>query len=66
MPLRRVATILVGLLLAAPGAGLRFTAAAERWEQLPEKQPAGAAAVEAPAAKKGVADWIWGPSDDGQ
>ena len=66
MPLRRVATIFFGLLLAAPGAGLRFTAAAERWEQLPEKQPAGGAAAEVPAAKKGVADWIWGPSDDGE
>ena len=66
MPLRRVATIFFGLLLAAPGAGLRFTAAAERWEQLPEKQPAGTDAVEVPAAKKGVADWIWGPSDDGE
>ena len=64
MPFRSAAACLLGFLLMLPGFGLRIGAAAERWEQLPEKQPAGAAA-EVPAVTKGLADWIWGPSDDG-
>ena len=66
MPFRTAAAFFLGSLLLLPGFGRRVSAAAERWEQLPEKQPAGAAAAEVPAVKKGLADWIWGPSDDGE
>ena len=66
MPFRTAAACLLGSLLMLSGFGLRLSAAAERWEQLPEKQPAGGAAAEVPAVKRGLADWIWGPSDDGE
>jgi putative heme-binding domain-containing protein len=66
MSLRPAALLLAGLLVTLPAIGREATRAAETWEQRAEKQPVGAAAIEAPATKKGLADWIWGPSDDGE
>ena len=50
---------LLSLLALSPAAG-----AAETWEQKAEKQPSAADAAPAPVSK-GLADWIWGPKDDG-
>ena len=64
MSCRPAAWLLIGLAVGSMGRPLPSARAAETWEQLPEKQPTGIAS-EVPAVKKGVADWIWGPSVDG-
>ena len=52
--------ILLSLLAFLPAVG-----AAETWEQRAEKQPTAGDAPPAPVSK-GLADWIWGPDDDGE
>ena len=58
-PVGRFAVILSMLSLLSSARG------AETWEQTAQKQPTGGDAAAVPAVKKGLADWIWGPSDDG-